>query len=139
MLPNDVILIIHAIEKLETYFVIAKNEAISSVANTVQKLHIQSDLHLIYKQNFYHDKQNEIYNLFIEYHVPLFDDLDHPSLIKEWGGNIDAAAYKKILNKVIKIPSKKKEIDRHDIIDYCPTTIKEDLNWLSILNIVKYT
>ena len=47
ILPNDVKLIIHAIDQLETYFVMAKNTAIYSVANTIKKLHIKYDLHLI--------------------------------------------------------------------------------------------
>ena len=49
MLLNDVKLTIHAIEQLETYFVMKKNTAIYSVAKTIKKLHIQSDLHLMYK------------------------------------------------------------------------------------------
>ena len=36
---------------------------ISSVANTINKLHIQSDLNSGYMHNFYHDKQD------------IFDDL----------------------------------------------------------------
>ena len=82
MLPNDVKLRVHVIEQLETDFVMAKNTAIYSVPNTIEKLHIQSDLHLIYKQKFCHDKQDEIDTLFIEYHVLLFDDIYHPALIK---------------------------------------------------------
>ena len=50
MPPNDVKLIILAIEQLETDFFIAKNKAISSVANTINKLHIKSDLNFIYKK-----------------------------------------------------------------------------------------
>ena len=48
-LPNDVKLIIHAIDQLETDFSMKKNTAIYSVANTVKKLYIQSDFHFIYK------------------------------------------------------------------------------------------
>ena len=70
-----------------------KNKEISSVANTIKKFHIQSDLHFICKQNFYNDKQDEIDTLFIEYHVPLFEDIDNPVLIGEWKQNLDAAAY----------------------------------------------
>ena len=47
---NEVKLRIHEIDKLETDFIMAKKTAISSVANTIKKLHIQSDLHLIYKK-----------------------------------------------------------------------------------------
>ena len=32
-----------------------------------------------------------------------------------------------------------KEIDIHSIIAYCSTSIKEVINWLSFLNIMKYT
>ena len=68
----------------------------SSVANTIKKLHIQSDLNLIYKQNFYDDKKKEIDDLFIEYLVPIMEDLDHPVLIEERKQNIDAAVYERI-------------------------------------------
>ena len=60
----------------------AKNTAIYSVTNTINKLYIQSDLILIFKQNFYNYKQKEIHELF-EYHVALIYDLDHPTLIEE--------------------------------------------------------
>ena len=40
---------IHAIEQLEKYFFI-KKKAISSIENTIKKLNIQYDLHLIYKK-----------------------------------------------------------------------------------------
>ena len=42
------------------------------------------------------------------------------------------------INEEIKIPSKKKKIDRHDSIDYWPTSINEGINWLSFLNTVEY-
>ena len=87
-----------------------KNKAIYSVSNTIKKLHIQSDFHFIYKQNFYHDKQDEIDAFFIEYHVTVFDDLDHPALIKERKQNINSAAYEENINKVIKPSSKKKKL-----------------------------
>ena len=60
ILPNDVKLIIHTIEQLETDFVMAKNIAIPSVENTINKLHIHTDLYFIYKQHFYYDKQDEM-------------------------------------------------------------------------------
>ena len=53
-------------------------------------------MYLIYKIYLYHDKQYELDTLFIEYHVPLFEDIDNPVLIGEWKQNLDAAAYEKI-------------------------------------------
>ena len=64
-IPNDVKLMIHAINQLETDYVMAKNTAISSVANIIKKFHIQPNFHLIYKTN-YQDKQDEIDELFDE-------------------------------------------------------------------------
>ena len=52
MLTNDVKLIIHVIDQLETYFVMAKNTAIYSLSNTINKFHIKSDLYFIYKKNY---------------------------------------------------------------------------------------
>ena len=57
MLPNDLKLIIIVIDKLDKTFVMAKNKAIYSVANTINKLYIQKYMHLIYKQDLYKDKQ----------------------------------------------------------------------------------
>ena len=56
MLPNDAKLRIYVIDQLETDYVMAKNTAIYSVANTIKKLHIQKNMHLIYKQDFYKDE-----------------------------------------------------------------------------------
>ena len=53
--------------------------------------------------------------------------------------NIDADADEKKLNRGIELSSNKKEMDRHEIIGYCPTSIKEGLSWLYILNIMDYT
>ena len=57
MLTNDVKLIINLIDKIDTYFIMEKNKAISSVANTIKKMHIQKNMHFIYKQDYYKDKQ----------------------------------------------------------------------------------
>ena len=62
---------IRVIGQLETDFAMAKNTAISSVAKTINKLYIQSNLHFIYKQNFYYDKQYEIDTLFININSPI--------------------------------------------------------------------
>ena len=83
---------IHAIDQLEKTFM-AKNTAMSSVANSIKKLYIQIDLHLIYKQSFYRDKQDEMNELLDEYHLPLLKDIDHTASIEEWKRNIDAADY----------------------------------------------
>ena len=57
VLPNDVKLRINLINQMDTDFIMAKNKAIYAVANTIKKLHIQKNMHLIYKQDFYKDKQ----------------------------------------------------------------------------------
>ena len=66
---------LYVIDQLETYFVMAKNIEISSIANTIKQLHIQKNMHLLYQQDFYKDKQKEIYKLFIEKLVPIMDYL----------------------------------------------------------------
>ena len=47
MIPNDVRLRIILIDQIDTDFVMAKNEAISSVENIIKKLHIQKNMYLI--------------------------------------------------------------------------------------------
>ena len=81
MLPNDVRLRININNQLDTYFVMSKNKSISAVANTLKQLHTQKYMHMIYKQDLYEEKQKEMDNLFLEYLVPVMDDLDHPVLI----------------------------------------------------------
>ena len=70
----------------------AKNKAISFVANTIKKLHIHKNIHFIYKQDYYEDKLKEIDDLFIEYRVPTMDDIDRPLLLEEWGENVDTSS-----------------------------------------------
>ena len=60
-----------------------KNTAIYSVANIINKLNTQSDLHLIYQQYLYTDKKNGINDIFIEYNFPVMEYPDHPELIEE--------------------------------------------------------
>ena len=83
---------IHVIDKPETNVFMAKNTEIASLANTI-KLHIQTNLHFIYQQEFYKDEQKKIYDLSIEYLVPVMYDIDHSTFIEEYKQNIDAAAY----------------------------------------------
>ena len=85
-----------------------KNRIVSAVANTIKKLHIQKNMHIIYKQDLYKNKAKEIYDFFLEYLVPVMDNIDHPALIKEWKKNIDAGAYENNLYKDVKLPSIKK-------------------------------
>ena len=61
-----------------------KIKAISFVANTITKMHIQKNMYLIYKQDFYKDEKMEIDKLFIGYLVPIMDDIDHHTFIEEW-------------------------------------------------------
>ena len=128
---------IHAIDQLETDFLIAKNTAISSVAKTINKLRIQSDLHLIYKKTSMMIKK-EIYEMFLEYLVLIIDNLDHFALIEEFKQNLDSASYKKFKPR-FKATIKEEINDRNDKIDYRPTRIKEGINWLSLSDIMEFT
>ena len=64
--PNDVKLRIYVIDKPKTDFVTAKNTVISFVSDKINILNIQTNLHLIYQQDFYRDKQKERDDLFTE-------------------------------------------------------------------------
>ena len=55
-IPNDARFRINLINQLDTYYVMVKNKSISSVANTIKQLHVQKDIHMIYKQDFYNNK-----------------------------------------------------------------------------------
>ena len=68
---------------------------------------------MTYKQDFYKTKQKEIDDLFLEYLVPVTKYIEYHAFIKEWIQNLDAAAYKKNLNKDEKLPSMREKIDRN--------------------------
>ena len=70
------------VDQLETDYVMIKTEAIYDVANSIKQLHIQKDVHVIYKQGLYKTKQKEIDDLFLEQIVPVMEDIEHPELIK---------------------------------------------------------
>ena len=72
--------------------------------------------------------KKEIYDLFIEYLVPIMDDLEHPKLIEEQKQNMDASSYEENVNQEFKIPSIEKTIDRNAKTEKWPTSIKESLN-----------
>ena len=59
----------------------AANYMISRKCNQL-RLHIQKNIHMTYKQDFYKNKYKEIYDLFLEYLVPFMDDLEHLALIE---------------------------------------------------------
>ena len=46
-------------------------------------MHIILNMQLTYKQDLYKDKQTEIYERFIEYLVPIMENIDYPALIGE--------------------------------------------------------
>ena len=95
MLSNGVKLRINIIYQLDTDYVMVKKKSISAVANTIKQLHIQKDMHMIYKQGLYKNKQKEIDDLFPEYLVSVMADLDYPALVEEWKQNPDTAANQK--------------------------------------------
>ena len=87
-------------------------------------MHIWSNFRFFYKKYLYKDKQKKIDGIFIEYLVPVMDNLDHTGLIEEWRQILDAAAYEKTLNQDVKLPSKNKTTDCNNKTEYCPTSIK---------------
>ena len=73
----------------------ARYTEISSVANTLKKFHIQSNLHNGYKHSFYDDKQDKFDKLFDQYHIPLLKYIYYPELIQEWKKYLDADSHEK--------------------------------------------
>ena len=90
---------INLVNQLDTDYVVVKKKAISAVANTIKQLHIQTDIHMIYKKYLYNNKEKKIYNLFLECLVPVMGDLDHPAFIEEWEKNLDTTDYEKYIQR----------------------------------------
>ena len=63
--PNELKQIIHGINKQKKDYVMECYTLISSVANTLNKLNIQSNFHTSYEHNFYHDKRDKFDNVLI--------------------------------------------------------------------------
>ena len=55
---------IHAMNKPKTDYIMAYHTEISSVANTLNNFHIQSNMHTGYKHSLYNDKQDKFYEMF---------------------------------------------------------------------------
>ena len=53
----------------------ATKNALSSVENIIKTFHIQKNMHFIYKQYLYKDKQEKIDDHFIEYLVPIMENI----------------------------------------------------------------
>ena len=70
------------IDKPATDYDMIKNKAISAVANTIKQLHIQKNMYMKYKHDFYENKVKEIDDLFLEYLVPVMEYIEHPELIE---------------------------------------------------------
>ena len=78
---------------------------------------------MTYKQEFYKTKQKKIDYLFLEHLAPVIKYLEHDVLIKEWIQNLDAATYKKHINKDEKLQSMKNKSDRNYKTDCWPKII----------------
>ena len=82
-LPNYVKSRINLINQLDTDYVMVKNKAILTVSNTIKKLYIQKSKHIIYKQDFYKNKEKEIGDFFLECLVPVMDNINLLAFIEE--------------------------------------------------------
>ena len=83
---------------------------------------------MIYKQDFYNNKEKEIDDLFSEYLVPVMDDLDHPVLIEEWKKILILLIMKTIHTKMHSY-HQLRNIYHNDKTEYWPTSIKESIDW----------
>ena len=74
---------LHQEDSILTYKV-----AIPSIGNILNKTIITSDVYEKYSSNFYDDRYVEFYDLdfFVKQNL---DELEHPSLISEWPGNVE--------------------------------------------------
>ena len=66
LLPNNIKLRMNLINQMDTDYVVLKIKTVSAVANIIKQLHIQKNMHIIYKQDFYNNKDREIDDLFLE-------------------------------------------------------------------------
>ena len=65
LLPNSLKLKIDLIDQLDTDYAMVKNKAIYDVANTIKQLHIQKNMHITYKQDFFKNKENLMDDFFL--------------------------------------------------------------------------
>ena len=70
------------VDQLKTDYVMLKNNALSTVANTIKQFHIHKNMHMTYKQYFYKTEESEIDDLFLEQLGPVMKGLENPALIE---------------------------------------------------------
>ena len=80
-----------------------------------------------------------IINIFSAYAKLLLKDINHRSLLQEWKLSIDAADYGKKIDANLYKHSEKNNCNRHDSNLYCPTSIKDTIQWFTFLAIVEHT
>ena len=78
-------------------------------------------------------------DFFLEYLVPVIEDIENTVLIEEWIRNIYADTYEKNLIKDEKLPSIKNKIDCNDKTEYRPKSIMGSLNWLPFIDTIECT
>ena len=71
-------------------------------------------MHRTYKQDLYKNKDKEIDYLFLEYLVPVMDDILPSCVNRIMDKNLDTAAYEKNLHKDVKLQSINNKIDFND-------------------------
>ena len=75
--------------------------------------------------------------MFLEYLVPVIEDIEYPVLIEYWIQNSDASAYKESTQRC-KVTINEEEIYRNYETEFLTESIMESLNWLSFLGIMEF-
>ena len=80
--PNEAKQRVRASHIQKPYFLLECYTEISSVANNINKFHIQYNFHCVYIHNFCNYKQEVFDDLSYRYHPPLLKYVDYPTLIQ---------------------------------------------------------
>ena len=132
ILPNDVKLIIHVIDNLENYFVMAKNTAIWSVANTIKNC-ISSLTWICFTDKTSIGTNKSKYMTFLlNILFPSWTIFIIPCWLNN-GNKILMLLLTIFLKLRCKATIKEEKNDRNNKTEYWPTSIKEGLNWLPFL------
>ena len=138
-LPPEVKEIIDAEVTDNSEKVMVCSTTVTSTSNTPKNLLLNKSFRSSYIQNEFDDRKEYIIYIFSVYVEPLIKEINHPSLLQEWKLNIDAAEYVRNIYANLYKASEKNKFNCIDSDDYCPTSLKDKIQWFPFLIIMEHT
>ena len=99
---------IHAINIVDSDSIKIFSTAITSVANTLEKIYLGGDLLNEFTSEYNNNKNDNFGLLFQKYTASAIDNIYHPCIVKKWKDNMDKPYYEEKQDLVVYIPFEKR-------------------------------